>query len=676
MLRFGFGTGRSRRRSGSGAAVPPPGISPAAGWTGVAGSGFAAAPVDPTRITAKPAMRMIVPPNQAFSNELLIGVYAGANNAGSLYDNMGIGKVRLHYEGSVVDIAEPSLQTFNDANGNPVTYLGWWARLVQDGRTGDARAFFEAFPKDAAMQKRVIGPFLFLPSSSPYDLELTVAPSLAQVAGSRYTSIAGALTYAASQGKHHPRITITEARNDYLLGPMTGAPFSYTAGKGYATIAASVPVTIIGTAAYADATPRTKYDGLRFRGANITIDYKTMHSIYHEGIGMVRHWFDGCTLLNSGGRGYSVPQLKGPRTASPSRASAYFTECVFNNMPNTVLSAPLARGCVATNSYADFASEAQCVIGCRVDDYNAYADWATDNNAFTVSYGGGGATATLELSGLNNAASRTFTAKVDGVSVGTFVVSTAAATACSAVVAWLNGLAGWSASLQNDNRRASLCSIPLNIGGAFGPQNCKNALLQIVTFYDAHGDAYQQNSPAGLTENVIFADNVMTNFAGQFHFISSTSVANDFLFINNSFHEKPGTGWTFLSQWGRTGAKSHVVFAHNSSTQILYLRPAAGWNADPYCLVANNAINGIAWDGTPDGDIKIDQNHVYAINAAPAGSTGTTTGGDAETFWANAAIGDFTPMGALLAAKRKPAVRFDRRRRKRASLDTAGATAS
>lgn len=647
------------------------GVAPSATWNGTAGTGFASTPTDPTRTTAKPALRLIEPPNQAFTDYKVVGVAAFANNLGYL-DNCGLKDVTFHYEGGTAVVNQPSFRSFPDVNGKMVTYFGWWVTLLHNGTNGYANLYAKATPKHIAMQSRVIGPYLFLPSATLYDLELTVAPSLAQVTGSRYQSVTNALTYCAAQGKHHPHITITEARTDYVLAQI-GSPFAYNAGKGYATIEANVPVTIIGTAVYADATPRTRYDGLRFKGANITLDFKTMHSIWKDdGVG-IPHWFDGCTLTNSGGRGYAVPQLKGPRTAGPTRGTAYFTECTFNNMPNTLVGAALGRGCSASNSFSDFGSEAFCLIGNRVDDYNAYVEWAKDTNAFTCTYTGAGTTATLELSGLNNATTRTFTAKVDGASVGTFAVSTPSATAVSAVVAWLNGLSGWSATTQNDERRASLCGLPGTIAGAFGPQNCKSVTLQIITFYDVHGDFYQQNSPANVTENVIVTDNIVSNFAGQGFFISSTSVANDFVFVNNSFHEAPGTGWTFLSQLARAGAKSHLVFGHNSYTQTLRLATSGGWNADAYCLIANNAIAGVYWDVTPDTDIRIDGNHVYATSGTPSGATNHTIGGDASTLWQSIAAGDVTPKSALLTNLKLPVLGRDYLGRRRSKADAAGA---
>lgn len=645
-------------------------ISPAASWTGAAGSGFRTRPTDPVRTTAKPAMRLVVPPNQSFTGELLVGVYAGANFAGSLRDNMGLEKVRVHYEGAVSDIIVPTFETFFDANGLEVTYFGWWARLRHDGRNGDASVYFEAIPKDITMQRRVIGPFLFLPSASVYDLELTVAPSLPQIAGSRYQSITAALTYCAAQGRHRPRITITEERNDYILSYI-GAPFSYTSAKGYATIEAVVPVTIIGTTSYLDATPRTRFDGLCFRGANITIDMKHMALIYHEGVGNP-HWFDGIIIVDSGGRGYAVPELRGPRTYGVARNGPYLTECVITAIPSTANGCRLVRGNMMTRGFFDAASEAHCVIGNRIDDYDAYDCWAKDSDAFTVTYTGTGATATLEFSGFSNQSSRTFTAKVNGAVVGTRVVTNTPPTAVSTVVSWLRSLPGWSATIQSDAVRANLCSVQNNIGRAFAPRNVKNVTLQIVTFLDAHGDFYQTNVPANTSENVVIADNVVTNFAGQGFFLSTNSDIADYLIVNNGFHGKLVPGWTFLSQWGRTGAKSHIVMAHNSSTQALWIRTSEGMKTDAYCLVADNALGGLAWNGPPDRDVRICDNHLFSGNAALPGGTNTTIGGDATSLWQNAQGGDFTPKKELLMNLKVPSMEHDQKHRKRATLDCAG----
>lgn len=684
MARLGFGY-RGARRSvpARSQAAPRLMVSPGSNWTGVAGSGFTTLPVDPPRATAKPAMRLIVPPNQSYPEELLVGVYAAANFGGSLGDNMGVSSVKVYYEGTVVTITEPSFETFNDANNQPVTYFGWWVRLKRDGRNGDARLYFEAVPKDSTMQNRVLGPYLFLPSATLYDLELTVAPSLPVVVGSRYQSIVAALTYCAAQNKHRPHITITEARSDYLLGALS---VLYVTGKGYVTIDASVPVTIIGTATYVESAPaRTKYMGMRFKGPNITIDMATCSNITGEASGN-QAWLDGVKIVNTAGRG-AIVYLGGPRAYGITGGNPYYTECVISDMPTAVNGASLVRGCTITRGWNDAMTEVRCAVGNRLDDHDSTLDWAKEVNAFTVTYTGPGTTATLELTGGNNANSRTFTARVDGVSVSTFTTTIYYENSTGQntnVVAWLNGLPGWSATLQDNSRKASVLSIPGAKGAGFTARNCKNVTLQIVTMFDMHADLWQHlTTGAPITENVVFADNVVTNFVGQGMFISSSFECRDFIFVNNGFHGKPGPSYAgdynikgnAFSQIGRSGRKSHLIMAHNSFTQGLLLRNNDGFASDIYTLIANNVFSSMNWDnnGTPTANLAIKGNHLSTGALLPAASTSTSIGGSEADLWQSATTGDFTPKGALLANLKTPSVQYDRNRKKRAAIDCAGA---
>lgn len=654
-------------------------VSPSSAWNGTAGTGFSSTPADPARTTAKPAVRLIVPPNQAFTDYLVIGVAAWANNGGS-FDNCGLQSVKFHYEGSTATVSRPSFYSFPDANGNTVTYFGWWCVLLHNGTNGDANLYVEATPKDTSMQNRVVGPYLFLPRATLYDLDLEVAPSQSVVAGARYQSITAALSYCANQAKHHPRIRITEARNDYVIGTIS-SPSLYTAGKGYCTIEATVPITIIGTTTYADATFRPKYSGLRFKGSNITFDYANADRLFHEGTGN-QYWWDGVRIRSSTGRAAMMASLGGPKPVGFSGGQPWITECVVSDLPIPAMRVNLARGTLFSSSYSDAIGEALCVISCRFDDFDPYIDWSIDINALTVSYTGPGTTATLELSGGNNASSRTFTARVDGAAVGTFTTDrfyTVGTGRNSSVVAWLNGLSGWSATLQEDTRRASVLGIVGGTGGAFSARNCKSVTLQLVTHFDYHGDFYQQNSPAtSTTENVIVAHNVVTKFAGQCFFISSSSVARDFVFLNNCFHGKAAFGayynpGNFFSQIDRSGAKSHLVFAHNSSTQGFYIRTTGGWTADAYCLFAGNVFRTLEWLNTPNANMRLDGNHLFGGATTPSGSIATTTGGTDTDLFQSVSTGDFTPKGALLNNLKVPVIRRDLQGRVRARMEAAGA---
>ncbi|MBB4613086.1 hypothetical protein [Novosphingobium taihuense] len=608
---------------------------------------------------------MIVPPNQAFSDHLVVGVAAFANNMGELL-NCGLESVTFHYEGGTQVLTEPSVYTFTAASGEVVSYLGWWCALLNDGRHGEAQLYVEAKPRDATMQNRVIGPYLFLPSSTVHDLELEVAPSRAVLPGRRYQSIVDALQFCAERRSHRPLIRIVERRDDYLFGSLRGAS-AYVTAKGYVTIEATVPVTIIGTREHTDATPRPRYSGIRFKGPNITLDMATADRYFYERKGN-QYWYDGVRVINSQGRGQLLQRLGGPRPGGFASGQPWLTECSVSDLPTTANGASLVRGCKFTRCFADAVSEAQCVIGSRFDDYDAYIDWAKDVPALTVRYAGQGKKATLQLSGDNNAARRVFTARVDGEVVGTFTTDrfyTVAAGRNSSVARWINSLPDWSAILHDDTRRASVLSRVGGKGAGFAEMDCRDAPLELVTMFDYHGDFYQQNTPAAwTTENVVVAGNVITNFAGQCFFISSVSPSQDFIFVENCFHGKPGsTGYNrrdhFFSQLDRKGPKSHVVFAHNSMTQGWVLRTAGGFRADRYCLWTNNVLGGLQWLGPAQPAIRLTRNYLFRDPRVPAGAIDTETGGTEADLFVDAQRGDFAPHGRLGLAAMAPVLTWD-----------------
>ena len=390
-------------------------LEPSGTWNGTAGTGFASAPTDPTRTTAKPFLRMLTVPHQAFTDTQLVGVLAGANYLGSLTDNMGLQKVRFHYEGGTLDVAAPSLQSFQDANGNTVRYFGWWATLAHNDVNGLANLYVEAFPKDGTMQNRVIGPFRFAPSATLFDKEVTVAPSLSEVAGVRYQTLAAAIGYHRGNASKRPRITITQA-GVYDPEPQ-GA--NYTALETRLVIDATAPATIR-RATYDFTTGRidTRVTGLEFRGSNITFDFLNSalleRSIGLGGAGTVNHWFNGCNITNSGGRDYLVRGLNHDLSPIMVRGAEWcLTECTVTNMYRVGANALIARGNACSNLYNDQFNAAGVAIGNTVDGINS-TFYTAELACIRAQYTGAGATATLEMSGAHLANNRVITAKVNG----------------------------------------------------------------------------------------------------------------------------------------------------------------------------------------------------------------------------------------------------------------------
>jgi len=365
---------------------------PSATWSGTAGSGFANVPADPVRTTAKPALRLIVPSDQFYADKLLVGVWAGANNQGSLADNMGLEKIRVHYEGTIVDINSPGFRTFVDANGQNVSYFGWWIILHHDGRNGTANLYFEAIPKDKSMQARVIGPCPFSPVASLYDHDLTIAPSQTQIVGSRYQTPAAALSYLIAQNAKNPRIRLMETAT--YSSWSQSAPYAPT---GWLTVEAAAGVTAtIGKTAYSSAEVRPKFDGIHFRGANIIIDMRYMSEIRTDLVNGRNDWFDGVTFTDSSGAN-PLWQGRFRPVQWAVRNNPWFTECTFTNVADPARGATLVRGCTFSGCYDDTLSGALCSVGNVIkDDINSF--YATPHPVFTVQYNGAGRSATLEIS--------------------------------------------------------------------------------------------------------------------------------------------------------------------------------------------------------------------------------------------------------------------------------------
>ncbi|WP_338467577.1 hypothetical protein RXV95_03175 [Novosphingobium sp. ZN18A2] len=691
MAGFGFGFRGMNRVAAHLVTVastqPLPSISPSAGWDGTAASGFASTPADPARSTAKPAMRLMVPPYQWFTDELLVGVYAGASNGGSLLDNMGLEKVIVHYEGESVEIASPSFRSFDDANGNPVTYFGWWAALKHDGRNGHAQVYFEAVPRDATMQHRVIGPYQFSPQAQLHDCSVTVAASATPVAGSVFTNMTDAYNYLRSVNAVNGLITVTEA-GTYDLGQVTSNWSNGSWVDGWVNIEASAPVVFTKPAPAADAAMpyfRPNF-AIHLRGGNITLDFAHATELYRADFANIRNnWVDCINLTNSNGR-YDLFHkanrngLFALLRAATHDEGAWATECAFSNLWNAAAGLSLSRGCSYDTMWGDLFNSAKCVVGNRVTDFDSTM-YQVGLNALTVHYTGAGSAATLERNG------DMLTASVDGSTVGTFgIVKDLAGYNANTnytvqnVVDWLNGLTGFAATLGDDSRAAWMLAPDDGvIPGTWPAVDVKTAAKTFRTRMDVHADWWQLQYGAN-GENIVIADNVSNDVICQLLFVQEP--VTDWLVVNNIWRTKAvwNYGVRMDARASITNACSHVFMAHNTVVGQVFRFTGGGiYNGDfdAYCYVANNAFTRFEWlsAAAEDADLNIVNNHIDGGTSDMNGATGTTIGGDETTLYADAAAGDFTPAGALLADKVVPVVRFDRSRTERASLDSVGALA-
>lgn len=653
-------------------------LEPQPEWTGMAASGFTIIPADPARNTAKPSVRLLTPPRQRFTDTLLIGVTAFANDGGTLIG--GIDRVRFHFEGSSLDVLTPLFHTFHDINGMERTYYGYWATLKRPAsRTGIANLYIEAIPADATMQARVMGPFAYSLQTTLHDLELTIDPDVSVSATNYHTfNAAIAAIKAASPVPANPRITFKKAMADVAM-TFAGVPFTAT---NYVTVEAEAPVSFgyatLDTTASVDTNSllRPNAGPIWLRGKNITVDFAnadaisiiTGHEWVLDGIALTNS--DGPTALYRGGINNQGRRVIG---------NPWLLECRISNLANACVGASLVRGCTLSDVRQDIFSDARCIVGTRVE---RHSDAHTNNDipALTVVYTGSQPNATIARSGGVDPNNSTFTFKW-GINTATFATGKLATfyarTAGDGytfadLVDWINGTlagldAGWSATLlDTEGRRASSASLLGLKGQPFGATNCKTTPRQIMSNFDAHGDWYQQYF-TGLTENVIAHENIGFDMQTQNIFLSSTTNSRDMVFVNNALaNDVVGSDYfdqtVVQSQLGRSSnatVMSHIVIAHCSMpNQTLSFRNDGTVTIfDAYCVVANNAVRNIAKASISNtvGAI-IRNNHLHGGQTSLAEAVDTTIGGDQDSLFANFNAGDFAPAGALLTNLKVPVI--------------------
>ncbi len=662
-------------------------LEPASGWDGTLGSGFTTVPSDPVRTTAKPACRLMVPPDQFFTDDLVVGVAAAANNGGSLFQNLGLSEVIFHFEGASHSVTEPSYYEFDDVNGHDASYLGWWLKIKRPANmTGSGNLYIEAVPADASMQSRVIGPFAFHPRPQLYDLELTIAPSQTEIIGQRYQTPNAAFAYVKAQSAQNPRVHFAEAGFfDLTSGGGTYAP------AGYCTITASEPVTIGKSSYVSDTTAfmRPKINGLWFKGERITIDFRYVSEIYRENQPR-EHVLDGVNMTNSDPAGRDALWRGGPRYIGWTvRGNAWFLECTATEIANACLDANLVRGGRFSRLTEDIFADARCIVGSEVFDHSDNSLNA-DVPSLEVLYNGAEVTATLERTGAVDPSNALVIARWGANSASfnigdTFNHYSGAAGdgyTIQDVANWLDGLgAGFTAKVLDNSRRASGATLAGLKGYGFGATDCKSAALTVMTSFDRHGDWFQQRFN-NVSENVIAYDNCVLSAQTQNIFISSNNDARDYVFFNCAFWNDPVASdyWDpdiLLSQIGRSNvAHSHVVIAHCTlANQALAVRTdMSGFDLDAYCLIANNSLRDVTFSGAQDGDVTIANNHLHSGAQSAAGASGTTIGGDASNLFVSVATGNFKPdaQGGLAQNQKPTAVRNARGQNARGTLTPAG----
>jgi len=658
---------------------PFPIVAPGPLWDGGAGSGFNSAPSDPSRITAKPALRLIEPPHQHFTDTLTVGAIAMANNEGTLIE--GVSAVRFYFESDTpVEVASPTFRTLTREDGSTYECLGYWVDLKKSaGVEGVARLFIEATPADSTMQNRVIGPFLYYPVATLHDFTATVG------AAGDYADFNAAKEAARNSGAANPLIELLDD-GDYPLA-QGGPAFIPT---GYLTVRPSEGVSARFTLGAGNEAVWNQNIG-RLWLEEIAIDLDTIAAIKTQGdAGQV---LKRCRAERTGGR-----QLWFKNTPPDSyfvEGPAYLLECYTDGVYEIGDANALMRGTINQRGFGDITSS------CPATLYNTFDDWdwldiaPTDLGRMTIAYSGSGSSVTLSRSfqnlGPQTDRYRVFTLKVDNATVLTFeawqfwdrydepVTGDGGSPAkvrgyeVQHFVDAINALPNFNATLLNNDVAARALNLQGSDDNAdFGDTEIISGAgsYDVIADLDLHAGAISGNSG----ENRIHLFDEITDF-------------NDSLLWNYS--QNPGyndivIAGCVIGQGGDpvvgsnnliADAYSHVVFIHNSVRgQNVFLGKSNGTTTwDSYCLFSNNASPTLG-DNSNTNQVQGANNHLEQATIVSSNFSGTLVSGSTATWFPNADSGDFAPAGELLASPKPPVMVYDKDGTTRANPSPVGAS--
>ncbi len=724
-LGFGFIATHSPRLH-SGVPVPPVSgqLTPSAQWDGTAASGFASLPTDPLRTTAKPALRLITPPNRHFTNSIDVIAVAAANNNGTLGADWGIEAVDFLYEGNNERVNAPEWHSINTERGFRL-YFGWRVRLGKPATAmrGAAQLYMRAIPRDATMQSRVMGPYNFSPADTQHDLALTIAPSQPVIAGKRYQTLHAAASYARSQNAQNPLFTATEPGIYNCDGPtispsardITGR-YTFRAGDGITGVIFGKNPDYVFDGDDNSRKLDSQQTWWHIAGSNLTCDWRNVTSLGAPVLTEAPwHWMDGVTITSSDPRGKNELQ----RGRSPQRTSqlvegeAWMTEVFVTGMSTPFARCGLVRGCVGIDIAQDVFSNSLCVVNSETSQHDQ-TFFNGDTSAFTVQYAGAEPIATLSRSGGNMGTNGGLWTAIIGATTYTFDTGTGGVDyfnnapgggyrgtdgvggyTVGDVIDWLNALPDVTATLtpgfERDERVACASSLVGLKGQGFGGgANQNNAIdlrnaTTIVWNVNTHGDWYQH--AAGRLENVIFAFNRGWDLHTQPVFLSpilSNGVAStrDVFFIGNSHANDEEITDDFdysgsTSSIKRPQELGHVVFAHNTFANSGMLINTSQMADEGYSLLTNCSYERFVWqDDVPLAGFTVQNSGIHSSALVPPGVTKMFQLGAKDTLYANRLTGDFTPSGLARTLGFAPAITSDKNRIDYPALAAVGAFAT
>lgn len=666
-------------------------LAPSPQWDGVAGRGFGgafpAAPVDPVRETWKPWCNPLFVNWTTFGSDFIVTTQAGVSQAVG-----GLARVEHWLEGVKEDLTQPTWRTYNDVNGVERRVFGYHSTLDYDAimaasPTGTLQFYMVAVPTNDWGQRRVYGPMTLyarepgVGAGKEHDIAIAITPSQSAAAGVRYPTLKGALDYCSANGFRRPLITITE---DCELKGETTTP-ELLVGTSWATITTAEGVSAtIGdntTGSYTTAGWVPRYDGLRFKGAGLTIDLAGLNYTLGSAIGCrsgsnAMIWCDGCKIITGtpredlGGAGSGAAALhKGKQAATPwfipstTPNNWCFTEVEVGPVSTYGISrAKLIRNVtihdVSGSPVQDVMGAAQ---GLTVSDCGGYLPGLrVHEDAFLLSYDGA-ATVQFEVAGANNAAGGTRTFRIwvnNASSTPSYSRSIAATTSnpdqVTQVVDWVNGLGvtGLTATLSDPapTRAACFLSFAGNPPSAAISKRTLSGSFQFTTILDIHSDGFVQNIN---TENFSVRFLTITgNVESAPVSLNNPKEQKDFCIKNVECQD------TSALTSGATHQDGYISAACDHGELRFWSGMDTGWffgsgfSATDTCYFGEIAAKKVYWSTVVDPDLTI-SGVVTQTGGLPSGADALSKAlGGVETaaMFADPSTPDFTPTTLLQLA--------------------------
>lgn len=576
-------------------------LAPSGFWNGTAGSGWnGSVPVNPVRVTAKPAANFLVPNWITVTDDFWVVADVGANG--------GVAAVIFTLEGGApITVTSERSITFTDANGLSRSLFGYAAQIdlaacLALNANGAAKISMEAVANDATMQHR-IGFLTVFPRTTEFTDTVNCG------SGQTYTTLKAALNFARTNPSKRVKIVLTDS-TDYKWDTQD---VDYTGSVPWTVIVANAGVNAtLGDAS--NSITRAGFAPLCVRGSGVTWNLaKLSYNLqgYRFGNGGARLWLDGCKVRGGtpdpahGGSGTGAAGLLNGGLPdiywlngndAPPTWEVYFTEVDCQETPAYGLSFyKLRRHCTVDMASG---SDSENTQGATYGGYSSrlggyWSTVRTQQGAFDLTGPVGGAYEKVGLNGYSGA--------FNGYSLAAhsspdFSVTITGSTTVAQVIAAIN--ATWTGFHATATASANTLGAPyisradIAVPAAI-PKTTFSGTAHLTRIADVHADCLVWTSDGTPTTY----ENITCRFYGQrqavgVDFFSQPAdevIAKDWVVRNYTNQDISATYSEGTQPGVVAGTYSHLFMQYNSDANPSGLKFGGNATFDTYCSLDHTA---------------------------------------------------------------------------------------